>query len=1237
MSKPRELLEELLSERILLLDGSMGALIYSREPSEEDYRGARFRSHPQSLKNCTDVLVLTQPRMIEELHRAYLDAGSDIVETCTFNATDMGLADFALGEHVFELNKTAAEIARRAADDYTRRNPNKPRFVAGSIGPTNKTLYLELSRHDQETRSLSFDDFVASYYDQVKALVAGGVDLLAAETGNDILVLKACLVAIDRYFAEHNVHLPVIVSGTIYHPNGRTLFSQTPEAFYVSVAHFDALSVGFNCGVGVDLLRPALESLSQISRKPICCYPNAGLPDGMGGFVGIGRDATARMLGEFARNGWLNIVGSCCGTTPDWTAAIAREIEGVAPRRVPDLPRWSYYSGDEVLVVRPETNFIMIGERCNLTGSLKFKRLIKEGNFEAAVAVARDQVRNGANIVDVNMDADLIEGEEAMTRFLRLLANETKLTPVPIMIDSSKWPVIEAGLKCVQGKPIVNSISLKEGEAKFLEQARLCKRYGAAVVVMAFDEEGQAVTRVRKVEICQRAYRLLTENVGLAPEDIIFDVNILIIATGIEEHNTYAVEFIEAVRELKRLFPLAKTSGGVSNVSFSYRGNDTVREAINAVFLYHAIKAGLDMGIVNPGQLQVYDEIPRDLLERVEDVVLNRRPDATDRLTAFAETVKQRDKVEVKDEAWRSAPVEERLKHALINGIVDYIDQDVEEARHKFERPLQLIEGPLMDGMNVVGDLFGAGKMFLPQVVKSARVMKKAVAYLLPFLEAEKARNSAGGTAVAAVARKARGKIVMATVKGDVHDIGNNIVGVVLGCNDYEVIDLGVMQPCEKILQTAREQQADMIGLSGLITPSLDEMVHVAREMEREGFQIPLLIGGATTSAKHTAVKIAPAYHETVIHVKDASRSVGVVDRLNRPEQRAELDRANRAAQEREREQFSRRKQRKLVPYAEAVQRRFTIDWQNSAIPKPAFLGPRLLREFPLSEIVPYIDWSPFFMAWELKGKYPAILTDPSVGGEAGKLFADAERLLHRIVREKLLTAKAVYGFFPANADGDDIVVFAAADQSKELARFPMLRQQWEREGQTSFRSLADYIAPISAGVADFLGAFAVTSGLGGDELVRRFEADHDDYSAIMTKALADRLAEAFAELLHERARRDWGYGRGERLSQQDLIEEKYRGIRPAPGYPSCPDHTEKHTLWTLLGVEEATGIRLTESYAMWPAASVSGLYFSHPEARYFAVDFVTRDQVENYAARKQLPIKEVERWLAPNLGYETE
>ncbi|MCI0641041.1 MAG: methionine synthase [Gemmataceae bacterium] len=1236
-ANPRNALDELVSQRILLMDGSMGALIYSRTPDEGDYRGERFRTHPVSLKNCTEALVLSQPKMIEGIHRAYLEAGADLIETCTFNGNALSLEEFALRPHVFEINKRAAELARRAAEDFTRRNPGKPRFVVGSIGPTTKTLYIEPSRPDQGTRSLSYDDFVDSYYAQIEGLVAGGVDLVAVETGNDILVLKAALFALGKYCAERKTRVPAIVCGTIYHPSGRTLFSQTPEAFYVSVSHFDALAVGFNCGVGVDLLRPAVESLAQISRKPIACYPNAGLPDGMGGFTGVGRDQTAKILGEFARQGWVNIVGGCCGTTPEWTAAIARAIEGVRPRRAPDLPGWSYFSGDEVLVVRPETNFVMIGERCNITGSLKFKRLIKEGNFDAAIAVAREQVEGGANMLDVNMDTELIDGKEAMTRFLYLLANEPVLAKVPIMIDSSKWEIIEAGLKCLQGKGIVNSISLKEGVDKFLEQARLIKRYGAAVVVMAFTAkdlipgvpEGQADTCENKVKICEFAYKLLTEEVGFDPSDIIFDGNILIVGTGMEEHNNYAVEFFDAVRELKKKFPLAKTSGGVSNVSFSFRGNDVVREAMNAVFLYHAIRAGLDMGIVNPNQLQVYEEIDPVLRDYIEDVVLNRRPDATERLIAFADTVKKKDKTEAKSHAWREQTVEERLKHALVNGIVDHIDQDVEECRQKFERPLQIIEGPLMDGMNVVGDLFGAGKMFLPQVVKSARVMKKAVAYLLPFMEAEKLK--AGGM------HKSRGKIVMATVRGDVHDIGKNIVGVVLGCNDYEVVDLGVMVPCEKILETARTEKADMIGLSGLITPSLDEMVHVAKEMEREGFALPLLIGGATTSAKHTAVKIAPCYHETVIHVKDASRCVGVVDRLRRPEVKPELDKENRAAQERDRESFRKRRERKLVPYAEAKARRFTIDWASADLPKPAFVGAKVLRDFPLAELAPYIDWSPFFMSWELKGKYPDILKDPNVGKEARDLFDKANALLEKIIKDKWLIANGIYGFYPANSDGDDIVVYSDESRAGERCRFAMLRQQWEREGQKDFRSLADYVARTESGKNDYLGAFAVSAGFGCHELVNQFKKDHDDYNAIMVEALADRLAEAFAEYLHERARRDWGFGKSEKLTKEDLIEEKYRGIRPAAGYPSCPDHTEKQVLWRLLDAEAATGIALTESFAMWPAASVSGLYFSHPAARYFAVDLISRDQVEDYARRKGMSVAEVERWLAANLAYETQ
>ncbi len=1226
LSDTRARLEATLAERIMILDGSMGALLFARALQEDDYRGERFEHHPKKLRNCTDALVLSQPKMIGDIHRAYLEAGADIIETDTFNGTRLGLVEFGLEEHVVEINRRAVEIAREAADEMTRRTPHKARYVAASIGPTNKTLSISTHVEDPARRDVTYDEMVANYYEQVRALVEAGVDILLPETSFDTLVLKACLFAIDKCFEDCGRSVPVMISGTIF-DNGRTLSMQPIEAFYHSVSHFDALSVGLNCAVGVELMRESIETLSAIARTRVSCYPNAGMPDGFGGFVGDMR-RTAATLGEFARNGWLNMVGGCCGTTPDWIAAIAEAVEGVPPREIPRTPHRTVFAGNLPLDIGPDTNFVMIGERTNITGSRRFARLIKEERYEEALKVAREQVEAGANIVDVNMDEGMIDGEKAMTRFLNLISADRSVSDAPIMIDSSNFAVIEAGLKCVQGKPIVNSISLKEGEAKFLEQARLVKRYGAAVVVMAFDEEGQAVTADRKVEICERAHKLLTENVGFDSSDIIFDTNILTVGTGIEEHNNYAVEFIDAVRRLKQRFPRAKTSGGVSNVSFSYRGNDTVREAMNAAFLYHAIKAGLDMGIVNAGQLEVYEEIPKDLLERVEDVLLNRRPDAADRLTEFAETVKKKAKKETKEEAWRDGSVEERLKHALVAGIVDFIDQDVEEARQKYDRPLSIIEGPLMDGMNVVGDLFGAGKMFLPQVVKSARVMKKAVAYLMPFMEAEKAK--AGGDA-----RKARGTLVIATVKGDVHDIGKNIVGVVLNCNDYDVIDLGVMVPCEKILHEARERQADMIGLSGLITPSLDEMVHVAREMEREGFEIPLLIGGATTSAKHTAVKIAPAYHGTVLHVKDASKCVGVVDRLGRVESRAELDRTNRESQAYERERFAQRRQRKLVPYADALARRFAIDWTQTALAVPEFIGTRVLRDFPISELVPYIDWSPFFQTWEMKGKYPAIFDDPHAGKEARDLFDKAQELLEQIVRNQWLKAEGVYGFFPANSDGDDIVVFTDESRTQERCRFPMLRQQWEREGQTTFRSLADYIAPVDSGKADYLGAFAVSAGFGARELAAGFRAEHDDYQAIMLEALADRLAEAFAERLHERARRDWGYGRDERLSNDDLIAEKYRGIRPAAGYPSSPDHTEKATLWQLLDAEAATGITLTESFAMLPGASVSGLYFAHPEARYFAVDLITRDQVERYAVRKRMSVSDVERWLAPNLAYD--
>jgi len=1235
MTDTRARLDQILSERIMILDGAMGTMIHAHKPTEEDYRGERFRNHSKLLKNCTEIMVLTQPKMIEEIHLEYLEAGSDIVSTDSFNSNTISMAEYDLEHLVVELNREAAAIARRAADSMTKRTPDRPRFVAGSLGPTNKMLNnpSDPNNPDPSYRPVTYEALVDAYTEQVQGLVEGGADLLLAETAFDTLNLKACLFAIERFFAKTGRRLPVMVSTTIFN-GGVTLTSQSVEAFWASMSPYEIFSVGINCALGADQMRPYVETLANLAVPYLSCYPNAGLPNALGEFDdspgSLGSpDHMAKRIAEFASNGWLNLVGGCCGTRPPHIRAIDQAVREIAPRHKQVRPGWSFLSGTDALALRPDSSFIMVGERTNITGSKRFARLIREGNYEAALSVARDQVEGSANILDVNMDEGMIDGIEAMTKFLRLIAAEPDITRVPIMIDSSNWDVIEAGLKCVQGKSIVNSISLKEGEAAFLEKATLVKNYGAAVVVMAFDEEGQAVTADRKVEICVRSHDLLTKKLNFAPSDIIFDTNILTVGTGLEEHNNYAVEFIEAVRKLKELLPECLTSGGVSNVSFSYRGNDVVREAMNAAFLYHAINAGLDMGIVNAGQLEVYEEIPKDLLERVEDVLLNRRPDAADRLTEFAESVKKRGKKETgKELAWREASVEERLKHALVIGNADFIEADAEEARQSYTRTLSIIEGPLMDGMNVVGDLFGAGKMFLPQVVKSARVMKKAVAYLLPFMEEEKAKGDVSE-------RKARGKVLMATVKGDVHDIGKNIVGVVLGCNDYEVIDLGVMVPCEKILEAAREKEVDMIGLSGLITPSLEEMVHVAREMEREGFELPLLIGGATTSPKHTAVKIAPSYHGAVVHVKDASRCVGVVDRLSRDDQRTLFEAENRSLQEKERISFAQRRQRNLVPFAEAEKRRFTIDWERSEIPTPESIGVRVLRDVPLQELVPYIDWSPFFMAWELKGKYPKIFDSPEVGVEAKRLFDDANRLLQEIIDQKSFGASCVYGIFPANADGNDILVYPDESRSEPSFKFPMLRQQWERQGQTTFRCLADYVAPRSTGKRDYIGAFAVTSGIGVDELVAKYEKDYDDYNSIMVKALADRLAEAFAEMLHERVRKEWGYGNSEDLGKDDLIEEKYQGIRPASGYPTSPDHTEKSLLWNLLDVESNTGIRLTDSLAMWPGASVSGLYFSHPEARYFAVDLITRDQVEDYAQRKGMPVSDVERWLAPNLSYD--
>ncbi len=1223
-------LQELLTKKILVLDGAMGSMIYAHEPTEEDYRGARFKDHPVLLKNCTEIMCLSQPNLIKKIHTSYLQAGSDIIETNTFNTSLICMEEFQLQDHVAELNIAAARLAREAADEMTRLTPMKPRFVAGSIGPTKKSLSLGTNVNNPAARDTTFDKMVENYYSQIEALVLGGVDILLPETSFDTLVMKACLFAINTYFEKTGNILPVMVSGTIF-DNGRTLSAQPVEAFYTSIAHSNPMSVGLNCAVGIKQMRGPIETLSQMSKFMISCYPNAGMPDGFGGFQG-NIEETSQQLKEFAQNGWLNIVGGCCGTDPDWIKAISETVNGIKPRRSDILSVHSWYCGTKTLEVQKSTGFINVGERTNITGSKKFARLIRENNFEEAIKVAREQVENGANILDVNMDEGLIDGEKAMTQFLNQLAAEPDITEVPIMVDSSNFAVIEAGLKCLQGKGIVNSISLKEGEEKFLEQAKIIHKYGAAVVVMAFDEQGQAVSADEKVRICLRAYKLLTEKAGYDPTDIIFDTNILTVGTGMEEHSNYAVEFFEAIRRLKKILPLTKTSGGVSNVSFAFRGKEfeVVREAMNSAFLFHAIQAGLDMGIVNAGQLLIYEDIPKNLLERVEDVLLNRRVDATERLVDFAKTLAKKDKSEVKEHAWRETSVQERLKHAMIQGIADYIDQDVEESRKFYERPLHIIEGPLMDGMNVVGDLFGSGKMFLPQVVKSARVMKKAVAYLEPFMNAEK---EASGSV-----HKARGKLLIATVKGDVHDIGKNIVAVVLNCNDFETIDLGVMVSCEKILEQAKIHNVDIIGLSGLITPSLGEMVYVAKEMERQGFSIPLLIGGATTSSKHTAVKIANCYQGTVVHVKDASKSVGVVEKLLKPEAKKILDIENRKVQDRERVNFAKKKERKMVPYSEALRRRFQINWGNPITPKPEFTGIKVLHDFPLSELLPYIDWSPFFLSWELKGKYPFIFSDPNTGKHARELFDLGNGLLQQMIKEKNVKAHGVYGFFPANSEGDDILVYTDESRKDIKYRLPMLRQQWEREGQENFKSLADFIAPVSSGKPDYLGAFAVTAGEGADEFADYFSKKlNDDYSSIMIKALADRCAEAFAEYLHCKARQDWGFGKFEKYSSEDLIDEKYQGIRPAYGYPSCPDHTEKNKLWELLEVQKNTGMILTESFAMYPGASVSGLYFSHPESRYFAVDMVTRDQVEDYARRKNIPLAEAEQWLAPNLNYENE
>ena len=1257
-TSPRAALDELLGERILLLDGAMGSLILGEGPTEADYRGDRFAQHAIDLKNANDVLCLTQPQLIEDIHRRYLEAGSDIIETNTFNANVLSLEEFELAEHTREMNRAAAELARRAADDFTGKTPGKPRFVAGSIGPTKVMLSMSQDSDDPGHRSHTYEQMVDSYAEQVRGLLDGGVDLLLPETSFDTLNMKACLFAIRRVLDERQLtdaEVPVMVSGTIF-KGGRTLTQQSVAAFWTSLSHYPMFSVGLNCALGPAQMRPYVEELAGVATCHISCYPNAGMPDGMGGFDSNPREVAAN-LRSFAESGWVSIVGGCCGTTPDYIRTIAEAIGDVPSRLAERRPRVSTYAGLERVKLREDDGFLMIGERTNVTGSRRFARLIREENYEEALRVARAQVEGGANMIDVNMDEGLLDSEACMTRFLNLLSGESDIASVPIMIDSSKWSVIEAGLRCVQGKPVVNSISLKNGEGEFLEQAELIHQYGAAVVVMAFDEQGQAVTADDKVRICRRAYDLLTDpahGIGLPPEDIIFDPNILTVATGMEEHDNYAVEFFEAIRRIKVECPGAKTSGGVSNVSFSFRGNNVVREAMNAAFLYHAIDAGLDMGIVNAEQLEVYEEIEPELRDRIEDVLLNRRPDATDRLITLADEIKERSqdgggKAKAKTDAWREGTVEERLQHALLKGLTDHIVDDTEEARQKYGRPLHVIQGPLMDGMNVVGDLFGEGKMFLPQVVKSARVMKRAVAYLEPFMEAEKAESEAAGE-TEPTQRTGRGTVLLATVKGDVHDIGKNIVAVVLRCNNFEVEDMGVMIPAEDILAKAKEIGADIVGLSGLITPSLEEMTHVAREMQREGMHVPLLIGGATTSAKHTAVKIAPAYEHPVLHVGDASQSVPVVEKLLDADARETFLADARASQERARERFGQQQDRKLVPFAEARQRRFASDWDAIDLPQPAFWGTRTLSDFPLSTLREFIDWSPFFATWQLRGKFPAILKDATVGEEAAKLFDEANRLLDEVIADGRFTAKGVYGFWPASGIGEDVVLWKTdaidtvqsaisagerPDDEHIAAVFPMLRQQWERKGQSEFRSLADYVAPIESGRLDSVGAFAVTAGHGTEEMAKAYEDAGDDYLSIMTKAVADRLAEAFAECLHHTARRDWGFGRDESLSNDELIAEKYRGIRPAFGYPACPDHLPKRELWKLLDAEAETGISLTESLAMYPASSVSGLYFAHPQARYFSVDRVTEDQVEDYADRMGIEKAMAERWLAPNLGYD--
>ncbi|TAK72693.1 MAG: methionine synthase [Gammaproteobacteria bacterium] len=1219
---PLDYLRTELHKRIMILDGGMGTMIQRYQLQESDYRGERFRDFPHDLKGNNDLLSLTQPHLIADIHRAYFDAGADFVETNSFNSTSISLADYNMSNLAYELNVAAARLARQVAAEFTQRTPDKPRFVIGILGPTNRTTSLSPDVNNPGFRNITFDDLVNAYSDALRGLVDGGVHVLMIETIFDTLNCKAAIFAIEKYFAQHHMRLPVMISGTITDASGRTLSGQTTQAFWHSIRHAKPLSIGLNCALGPAALRPYIQELSNLADTHVSIHPNAGLPNAFGEYDET-PEQMANVIREFAEEGFLNIIGGCCGTTPDHIRAIAAAVKDLPPRVIPSIPKACRLSGLEPLVIDDQSLFVNVGERTNVTGSMRFADLIRNEDYTTALEVARDQVINGAQIIDINMDEGMLDAEAVMVKFLNLIASEPDIARVPIMVDSSKWAVIEAGLKCIQGKGIVNSISLKDGEEAFIAKAKLAYYYGAAIIVMAFDEEGQAVTVDRRLEICSRSYDILVNQVGFPPEDIIFDPNILTVATGMEEHNDYALAFLQSIRRIKETLPYALISGGVSNISFSFRGNNAIREAIHAVFLFHAIQAGMDMGIVNAGNLAIYEDIPKDLLILIEDVLLNRQPDATERLLEAANSVKGQAKIKVEDLSWRQKSVSERLSYALVNGISQYIVEDAETARLELGHPLKVIEGPLMDGMNIVGDLFSAGKMFLPQVVKSARVMKQAVAHLEPFMEADQA---AGQT---------KGKILLATVKGDVHDIGKNIVGVVLRCNSYHIIDLGVMVSCEKILETARAEQVDIIGLSGLITPSLEEMVHVAKEMQRQHFSLPLLIGGATTSRAHTALKIEPHYHGATVHVVDASRAVGVASQLLSKTQQQEFTDKVRKEYASLRELHKNKKsESEIISLEEARNNKFMVDWSMHASTKPTFLETQTLIDYPLEKLVDYIDWTPFFHTWELSGRYPVIFKDEIIGESAKNLFQDAQAMLKKILCEKWLKASAIVGFFPANSIGDDIVIYADENRDKIIAKFCMLRQQNRKPRDKFNMCLADFVAPVSSGIPDYLGGFAVTTGLEMEKQLALFEQDHDDYNAIMLKALADRFAESFAEHLHERVRKEfWPYAVKENLSNEELIAEKYVGIRPAPGYPACPDHTEKPILFDLLKVTQNTAISLTENFAMLPASSVSGFYFSHPSSHYFGIGKIAEDQVVDYAKRKNMEVPLIKRWLATHLA----